>query len=252
VFADQNLPGLGFLNVTPHIKMIILSQNVCTPVLGALPNKHLRIEKFLEHVGDDVDVIALQEVFGWCMFWTKWVSWDLHLKKRLAEMGFKHTVESPNQLWGQTGGLLTASREPMTEVKHLTFKAWSGMEAWTWKGAISAKIGGLTVVNTHLQSGGASARLLQLEELNDFASCCPQIIVGDFNLDGFVDGETTDLAEKMAGMSDVVPESETLDVCESFKNELLDHALVYGIKNVSCQLLDLKCSDHPALLCDVS
>ncbi len=231
--------------------MRVLSQNICTPVLGALPNKHERLEIFLKNVGD-ADVVLLQEIFGWCMFWTKYFSCDAHLKKRLTELGFTHIVESPNQLWGQTGGLVMASRKPMTKVKHLTFKDWSGMEAWTWKGAISAKIDGITVVNTHLQSGGESARLKQLDELNEFSDALPQIVMGDFNLDGFIDDERGVLDDKMLGMWDAIPEKSTLDVCKNYKNELLDHALVFGIENVSCELVDFKCSDHPALLCVIN
>jgi len=77
-------------------------------------------------------------------------------------------------------------------------------------------------------------------------------VMGDFNLDGFIDDERDVLADKMLGMWDAIPENSTLDVCKNYKNELLDHALVFGIDGVCCQLMDFECSDHPALLCEIN
>ena len=225
--------------------MRVLVQNLCTPWLGALPDKKARLKKFLALV-DSYDLLLLQELF------TFWIPFGYSLgdhrewfSTQLYEKGFRYIFLPPPVVFGQDCGLVVASRMPVLNFRHIHFKSWWGTEAWTWKGAMSFKIANTTFINTHLQSGDEDARLRQLDEVNDFCNTYPTVIAGDLNMDAFNQRENNKLQKRLPMFVDVQPKN--LSMCSRYNDQRLERVLVLGSVPMECSMVDLEMSDHPGI-----
>ena len=86
--------------------MRVLVQNLCTPWLGALPNKTDRMNEFFKHV-DSYDVLLLQELFTfWLPFGYSLGNHREWFSERLFEKGFFTYISLRLFLSGKTVGWL--------------------------------------------------------------------------------------------------------------------------------------------------
>ena len=186
--------------------MRVLVQNLCTPWLGALPNKTDRMNEFFKHV-DSYDVLLLQELFTfWLPFGYSLGNHREWFSERLFEKGFFYIHLPPPVSFGQDCGLVVASRKPVLNLRHMHFKAWSGKEVWTWKGAMSFRLNDILFINTHLQSGNENARLQQINEVNEMCNSYPTIVAGDLNMNAF-DARESRLLEKILQCSRILSQA---------------------------------------------
>lgn len=220
--------------------MNILDYNVFCPVLGAAPHRLERLEKIIE-ASRDFDIVFLQEVFHLSMFGWRFLGQSRWLIDRMKAVGFDYFAQDKAPMWGQDSGLLIFSRHPIQNISFIRYEAWSGMELWTSKGALSCEINGQRFVNTHLQSKGPGARVKQLKELEKFLGFDQEdvVVVGDFNLDYHVPEDRTILFDSL-------PHLDT-SLIDFNVHEQLDYILLWR-KNqyqiVDLRVVDLECSDH--------
>jgi endonuclease/exonuclease/phosphatase family metal-dependent hydrolase len=220
--------------------MNILDYNVFCPVLGAAPNRHERLEKIIA-ASNDFDVIFLQEVFHLSLFGWRLFGQGRWLIDRMKSVRFEYYAQDRAPFWGQDSGLLIFSRRPIKNVSFIRYNAWSGMEMWTFKGALSCEIDGQRFVNTHLQANGPVARVKQLKELEKFLGPDKDdvVIVGDFNLD-FHDPEDRTIMFDNLSLLDT-------SLIDFNVAEQLDYVLIWNKQNyqiTDLRVVDLQCSDH--------
>lgn len=180
----------------------ILTQNVWTPVVGSGPHSRARLQQLVDNVGE-YDVLLLQEVFHLHIFGKRKLGHGAWLAAALRKVGFNYIL-LPRQHGGlqiQDGGLMIASKYPISDVRHIVYAEKRHPELWTAKGAVGFRVNipgvpPLPFVNTHLQAweGAANAgvrswQLLQLRQLVDVEGWRDVLVCGDFNLDGTLMGD---------------------------------------------------------------
>jgi endonuclease/exonuclease/phosphatase family metal-dependent hydrolase len=177
----------------------ILQQNVWTPLAGAGPEKQRRLAELVA-AARSYDVLLLQEVFHCAVLGASVGGFGTWLIDELQSAGFTHFLR-PKPAWFriQDSGLLIASRFPLVEGWEIVFQSWRGKEAWTWKGALGAKVEvpngpPMAVVSTHLQAwqgqANAEVRLQQAQQLEErlrSLGWADTLIAGDLNMDGLAD-----------------------------------------------------------------
>lgn len=128
------------------------------------------------------DIVALQETFS-------------KQSKSLAKLqNFPYLAygNPPKKFQFIDSGLITLSKYPILRVKRLVFKACTGFDCFSRKGALLTtikvpSIGEIDIYNTHLNAGkNKKVKYTQLEQLYKFirkySSNRPAVILGDFNI----------------------------------------------------------------------
>jgi len=128
------------------------------------------------------DIIALQETFS-------------KHSKRLARLdNFPYVAygNPPKKFQFIDSGLITLSRYPILRIKRLVFKACTGFDCFSRKGALLTtikvpNIGEVDIYNTHLNAGkNKKVKYIQLEQLYQFIEKYsfnrPAVVLGDFNI----------------------------------------------------------------------
>lgn len=176
------------------------------------------------------DVIAFQELFDKD-------SYKL-FKKLLPQYHFTNIVGSNTSIFqGKiiNGGVVLASKYPLTDIKEIVFSRGTKEDKMSSKGAISGRIIKdnipINIISLHLQSGRKEKAFnIKDTQFNDLQKIInykePTIIVGDFNINtnkfsNFFDKETDKL--DLVRVSPVVSTSNTNFKDDS--NNILDHLL---------------------------
>ena len=134
-----------------------------------------RLHSFLLHCRSNCECIVLQEV---------WYRQVMEIVES-ALQGWS-IVYSPRRFPASTG-LLIATNCNISKVRSHFFKYKTGPDSFVHKGVLTAKIGNLTVANTHLQDPkwGSAVHSTQMKEIKQLLKSqkLPQntIILGDWN-----------------------------------------------------------------------
>ena len=128
------------------------------------------------------DIVALQETFS------------KHSKSLAKLENFPYLAygNPPKKFQFIDSGLITLSKHPISRVKRLVFKACTGFDCFSRKGALLTTIkvphiGEVDIYNTHLNAGKSKkVKYIQLKQLYKFiekySANRPAVILGDFNI----------------------------------------------------------------------
>jgi endonuclease/exonuclease/phosphatase family metal-dependent hydrolase len=140
----------------------------------------------------DFDIVALEEVI------------DRKITEELKEglkSHYPHIVAPPSKsgISGTSGGILIASRIPLTYVSHIVYKNVAGVDRLAEKGCLMAagERDGVRfqIAATHLQAGHNEMKEKQIPEIwegilkPNLQEGVPQFLVGDMNVASDVDDE---------------------------------------------------------------
>lgn len=173
--------------------LTVLSLNcMLLPLIQSVTTRAAQAALWLCQCMPDVEVLVLQEIFS------PLGSMTLH-RGLIAKWPF--LMRPLGNKRGINGGVLIASKYPLSHVAAFEYSQGTGSDAWAAKGAVAATIHPprgmpVVVVGTHLQAGWDSTcravRHMQWQELAWFVhtwvggrtgGATPVIVAGDFNDD---------------------------------------------------------------------
>jgi endonuclease/exonuclease/phosphatase family metal-dependent hydrolase len=236
--------------IVKGVFFLILSYNIFCPIIGGGENTVFRLFNLTNNI-KEYNVILLQESFSICLFGWRFTGIRNLLISLLKNTGFKYIAQDKAPIWGQDSGLLIASKYEISNIKYYKYDAWSGREAWTWKGILSCDINNVTFINTHLQANGFTANGKQLIELRKYINKNYQnkeniIITGDFNNNYFNYEEKKRLYDNLNQFRDLfIGFSQT--TVKNDKLERLDYIFLKNNNNLVLNytgIIDYGISDH--------
>eukprot|EP01113_Clastostelium_recurvatum_P020955 TRINITY_DN2481_c0_g1_i3.p1 TRINITY_DN2481_c0_g1~~TRINITY_DN2481_c0_g1_i3.p1 ORF type:complete len:297 (-),score=60.84 TRINITY_DN2481_c0_g1_i3:46-864(-) len=168
-----------------------MSYNVWCHYTTLAPNKQMRMESFVACVRAlevQPDVIVFQELFAMNMLGMR-LGGDVkdYIVKELNTMGYTHVSAGKIPTFGQSNGLLIASKHPIIASEERT---WYAIDDFgTGKGYIhvtlSVNDNKVHIYNLHLDAHRAGMRSTQISELVQTLPNKEEhiILAGDFNID---------------------------------------------------------------------